>query len=88
LTLLWVITGASLVVALVAWSQARRTAKRLEQLSQMYWELKYKHGELRVQLQRATGELPPPEQAAAPPGTAVSQQAGNRTFIPLASLKR
>jgi hypothetical protein len=81
LTLLWLITGAALVVALVAWSRARRTAKRLEQLSQMYWELKYQHGELRVQLQRATGELPPPG-ATAPAASA------SDSFIPLASLKR
>jgi hypothetical protein len=77
------ITGAALVVALVAWRRARRTAERLEQLSQMYWELKYQHGELRLQLQRATGGEPPalPEDAApaAPAGTA---------FIPLTSLKR
>jgi hypothetical protein len=82
LILLWLITGAALVVALVAWSQARRTAKRLEQLSQMYWELKYQHGELRVQLQRATGELPAP--AATPPPAAQATD----SFIPLASLKR
>ena len=83
MTLLWVITSASLVTALVAWSQARRTAKRLEQLSQMYWELKYQHGELRVQLQRATGDLPPPgAPAPAPPA------AGGQSFIPLTSLKR
>lgn len=80
MTLLWSITAASLVVALVAWRQARRTAKRLEQLSQMYWELKYQHGELRVQLQRATGELPAPAEAPA-------AQARD-SFIPLASLKR
>ncbi len=81
MTVLWLIAGASLVVALVAWSQARRTAKRLEQLFQMYWELKYQHGELRTQLQRATGELPPVEQAAAP-------TPARDSFIPLASLKR
>ena len=34
LAFLWLITGASLVVALVAWRQARRTAKRLEQLAE------------------------------------------------------
>ena len=88
MTLLWVITGASLVAALVAWSQARRTAKRLEQLSQMYWELKYQYGELRVQLQRATGELPPSGQTPAPPGAGAPGQGGDRTFIPLTSLKR
>jgi len=82
MTLLWFITGAALVVALVAWGQARRTAKRLEQLSQMYWELKYQHGELRVQLQRRTGATPPPDEVPAQPAPA------RDTFIPLASLKR
>jgi hypothetical protein len=90
-TLLWVIAGASLVAALVAWSQTRRTAKRLEQLSQMYWELKYQQGELRVQLQRATGELPQPAKAPGLPPEGGSHNAGGppqQSFIPLASLKR
>jgi hypothetical protein len=81
-TLLWVITAAALVTALVAWNQARRTAKRLEQLSQMYWELKYQHGELRVQLQRATGDLPGQPVPPAP------QPGAGQSFIPLTSLKR
>ena len=42
--LLWSTVGASLIVALVAWRQARRTAKRLAQLSEMHWELRYQHG--------------------------------------------
>ena len=82
MTVLWLLTGASLVVAFVAWRQARTTARRLEQLSQMYWELKYQHGELRVQWQRSAGELPasaePPAPMAGPTGS----------FIPLTSLKR
>jgi hypothetical protein len=81
MTFLWFIAGASLAIALVAWSQARRTAKRLAQLSEMYWELKYQHGELRVRVQRLEGEpLSPPSQAA--PG-----QPGE-SFVPLTSLKR
>jgi hypothetical protein len=81
MTLLWCITGASLITALVAWSQARRAAKRLEQLTQQYWELRYQHGELRAQVQRLTGgsEAPPM------PATQASPADG---FIPLASLKR
>ena len=83
ITLLWIIAGASLVLALLAWSKARRTARRLEQVSQMYWELKYQHGELRVQLQRLTGTgTPPSSPAPAPPG-----QPGD-SFVPLASLQR
>ena len=80
MTLLWFIAGASLVAALAAWSQARRNAKRLEQLSQMYWELKYQQGELRVQLQRVAGVPPPDQPAPAAPA--------RDSFIPLTSLKR
>ena len=79
MTLLWIITGGSLVVAIAALAQARRTARRLEQLSQNYWELKFQNGELRVRLQQLTGEQPP----EAPP-----QPEGRDSFIPLASLKR
>ena len=80
--LLWSTVGASLIVALVAWRQARLTAKRLTQLSEMHWELRYQHGELRMRLQRLTGEGPPPTPeipAAAPAG---------ESFVPLSSLKR
>ena len=80
MTLLWFIAGASLVAALAAWSQARRNAKRLEKLSQMYWELKYLHGELRVQLQRPADGIPPPDRPAPTPA--------RDSFIPLTSLKR
>ena len=80
--LLWSTVGASLVVALVAWRQARRTAKRLAQLSEMHWELRYQHGELRVRLQRLTGEGPPPS-----PETPAAGPIGE-SFVPLSSLKR
>ena len=81
MTLQWIITGVLLVVALLAWSRARRAARRVEQLSQMYWELKYQHGELRAQLHRLTGETAA-HQMPAPTGQSVD------AFVPLASLKR
>ena len=82
MTVLWFVTGASLVVALVAWRRARRTAQRLEQLTQMYWELKYQLGELRAQLPRAdVVTSAAPERAAQP-------AAAGEAFIPLTSIKR
>jgi len=78
--LMWLVVSASVIVALVSLGQARRTAKRLAQLSEMYWELKYQQGELRVRVQRLAGEVPAPEPS--PP----EQQTGG--FIPLSSLKR
>ena len=83
-TLLSFVTAASLLVALVAWRQARRTAQRLEQLTQMYWELKYQHGELRVRLQGGPGSTPSSEASPAP---APATSAGS-AFIPLTALKR
>jgi hypothetical protein len=81
---LWVIVAVALVVALLAWRQARATAKRLEQLSQMYWELKYQHGELRALVQRlSSGEPPPSSPAASNAGAEPRSQ-----VIPLSSLKR
>jgi hypothetical protein len=48
----------------------------------MYWELKFQHGELRVELQRLNGNAPP---VARPPAPAERPVDG---FVPLASLKR
>lgn len=81
-TLLSCVSVLSLLIALVAWRQARRSAQRLEQLTQMYWELKYQHGELRVRLQEGRGPTPSSEEIpaqVAPAGGA---------FIPLTTLKR
>jgi hypothetical protein len=78
-TFLWFVTGAALVASLVAWRQARAATRRQEQLTQMYWELKYQHGELRQELQRiAAGGAP-----AEPPVTRPTEQ-----VIPLSSLRR
>jgi hypothetical protein len=79
--LAWAVAAAALAVALTSWVLARRTARRLTQLSQMYWELKYQHGELRAQVQQLTGQTAQPAPAPEP---AVQVDA----FIPLASLRR
>ena len=78
LTLHWLLTGAACVLAVVALLVARRQTKRLERLTESYWELRYEHGQLRARVNR----LDPEQQVAAaaePPAT---------NFIPLSSLKR
>jgi hypothetical protein len=85
MSLLWFIAAVSLLAALIAWRKARATEKRVEQLSHMYWELKYQHGELRGQVQR----LAPPDQSrrdSAEPDAAPARPTDG--FIPLSSLKR
>jgi hypothetical protein len=78
-TLHWLLTGAALVVAGVALLVARRQTKRLERLTESYWELRYEHGQLRARVNR----IDPEQQAVA---TAPEPPASN--FIPLSSLKR
>jgi hypothetical protein len=83
--MLWLglLSTVALAVALAALSSARRLRRRLEQLQQSYWDLRYEHGRLKAQVK----QIDPDEQPAtenpepAPP-------AASTTFIPLSSLKR
>ena len=80
MTIEWVITGAALAIAMVALVKARRLARRLERLTESYWELRYDHGQLRARVNRLDPEAPPAQDAAPPAGTTA--------FVPLSSLKR
>ena len=63
---------AALGIAVVAFSLARRSGRQLKQLSEMYWQLKYDHGELKSAVSPPPVETPTPKQ----------------TFVPLSNLKR
>lgn len=75
---LWVATVSGWLVAAAAIVMVRRVTRRLDQLTDQYWELKYDHGELKS---RVKALAPTPEEiaAAAPP---VPQ-----AFVPLSSIK-
>ena len=81
LTFLWLLTGAALVLAGAALFVARRQSKRLERLTESYWELRYEHGQLRARVNR----LDPEQQPSAAPD---APHAGTTAFVPLSSLKR
>ena len=81
---LWFVAGASFLMALAAWRRARVAARRLDQLSQMYWELKYQYGELRVHLQQLTSS----SAAGGPSSSDSSQTAQPAAFVPLSSLRK
>ena len=80
-TLHWILTGASLIAAAAAWATVRRISRRLERLTESYWELRYEHGQLRARLNRLH-----PEDAGSEPEPA--RAAGATAFVPLSSLKR
>ncbi|MGH9220225.1 MAG: hypothetical protein ACRD1W_13040 [Vicinamibacterales bacterium] len=62
----------ALVVAVIAYAYARRTARKLGMLEEMYWQLKFEHGELKAKVD--------PASPAGPETTS--------NFIPLTQLKR
>ena len=72
----------ALLVALVAVSSARRLSRRLDTLTQSYWELRYEFTRLRSQVSRLDPEQQ--EQPAEPPAAPASQVA----FVPLSSIKK
>jgi hypothetical protein len=69
---LWFVAVSAFVVALVALMHARRTARQLAQITEMYWQLKFDHGELKAKV--------------APP--APVQPAAQQTFVPLSSIRK
>jgi hypothetical protein len=80
-TLQLLLTGGAVLLAAAAFAKARRLARRLERLTESYWELRYEHGQLRARLNR----LDPDPSTAGPEPTA---QPGVTAFVPLSSLKR
>jgi hypothetical protein len=78
--ILWLVTAAALVAAIAAYRRAQRTARKLEELTQLYWELRYQYGALRQEPQ------PSPRGAAGEAGPAAPGDQGQ--FIPLTSVKR
>ena len=67
-----IVALAALVMAAVAYAQSRRTARQLAQITEMYWQLKFDHGELKAKVDPAVPAPPKPQE----------------TFVPLTQLKR
>jgi hypothetical protein len=81
LTLQWLLAGAAVIVAVAALMKARRLSRKLERLTESYWELRYEHGQLRARVNRLD-----PDQSPSPAEPSVA--AGATAFVPLSSLKR
>jgi hypothetical protein len=79
-TLQWLITSAAVLAAVAAWIKSRRLARKLDRLTESYWELRYEQGQLRSRLNRLD-----PEDA---PGGDPAHAAPAASFVPLSSLKR
>jgi hypothetical protein len=78
---LWVIALLGVVLALAALASARRLSRRLDALTQSYWELRYDYTRLRAQVERLDPAREEPEPPAPPAGSSV-------TFVPLSTMRK
>jgi hypothetical protein len=77
---LWLVAGLALVVGVAAFWSTRRLARKLDGLTQAYWELRYDYTRLRSQVNRLDPEQAEPAPDPSPAPSSVS-------FVPLSSLK-
>ena len=81
LTLQWLSTAAAVIVALAAFARARQVSRRLDRLTESYWELRYEYGQLRARVVRLEGQ---PEADAG----GHRAEPASTAFVPLSSLKK
>jgi hypothetical protein len=87
LTLPAVVLALAVVVALAAYLRARSAIRRLERITESYWELRYETGQLKsrvTRLEMVTGLRDGEPEAEMPKPVAASPT----TFVPLSSLKK
>ena len=77
----WIVAGLAVLLALTALAWLRRVSRRLETLTQQYWELRYDYTRLRSQLSR----LDPGQPAEPEPPAAASSSV---SFVPLSTIRK
>ncbi len=73
----WIVAAVALVMAGAGWAAAGRAAREARQVTAMYWQLKFDHGELKARVD-----------AIAPRPNAQPRPAPGTQFVPLTSVKR
>jgi hypothetical protein len=81
-SLLWILAVSGWLLAAAAWVVARGASRRARQLHDMYWQLRYDHGELKARVDAGAPDTTAAA-AAAPPRPAPGTQ-----FVPLSQVKR
>jgi hypothetical protein len=79
----WVVAGIGLLLALVALAWVRRVSRRLDALTQSYWDLRYEHTRLRSQLSSLN-----PEQAPLPDPEPPPSASPTVSFVPLSTMRK
>ena len=79
----WIAAGVAVLLALAALGAVRRSFRKIDALTQSYWELRYDYTRLRSQLARLD-----PEQVPTPTPPAAPASPASVSFVPLASMKK
>lgn len=69
---LWIVTVLALLVAVAALMHSRQVARKLAEMTHLYWQLKFDYGELKTKVDPPQLKPPAPQQ----------------TFVPLSSIKK
>jgi len=77
----WIMAGLGVLLALTALAWLRRVSRRLETLTQSYWELRYDYTRLRSQLSRLDPDRPAEPEPPAAASSTVS-------FVPLSTIRK
>ena len=72
-----IVSSVALVGAVAGWMAARRAAREVRRVTELYWQLKFEHGELKTRVD-----------AIAPRPGAEPRTAPGTQFVPLTSVKR
>jgi hypothetical protein len=80
----WVIALLGGLLALAALGSVRRLSRRLDALTQSYWELRYDYTRLRARVERLDPER---DEADAPPAAA-PPVGSSVTFVPLSTMRK
>jgi hypothetical protein len=83
-----VIAVLAVLVAAAALLRARRLSRRVERLSESYWELRYEHGQLSARLARIEENAGGGERNVSVAAAGVPLPPGTAAFVPLSSLKK
>ena len=73
----WIVSAVALVMAGAGCAAAGRASREARQVTEMYWQLKYDHGELKTRVD-----------AIAPRPGAEPRTAPGTQFVPLTNVKR
>ena len=49
----WIVAAAAALAAAASWVVARRAARQVRDVTAMYWQLKFEHGELKARVDKA-----------------------------------